>query len=539
MKRRIFLMVLLPLFFFVAACQLTVTTTLTTTSTSTQTTDASTTTSSETTTSPSTSTETTTTTPTTTTTTTTTTTESTTTTTTPRVQTIEILTLNDIHGFSYIDSTNFENGMSIWAKMAKYVDNQRALGKNIVTIANGDMLQGSALSNYYYGLPIIESLNAMQFDAFVLGNHEFDWGIDKIANYKDGNPENGEADYPFLAANIVDKVTLEPMPWTVPYVIQEMAGVKVAILGLIGDVYTSIAPSRVADYVFLDVVDQASYWTHHLRTVEQVDIVIVSIHGYTSYDNSEIASFQGDYRVDAIVNGHTHSNLSQTISRTGAPLPYVQTSASAQNLMGKIVLQYDTVDKVVTSAGASLLNYLSFGNVESAEVRQILDVFSDDEVFQAFIQEELTTLSAYAGTSTLAVWGASVIRDYMGVDVGVLNSGGFRKAIPAGTLTMGFLVEVYPFDNYIKTVEMTGAMLIYLKNSSSLIFDDRFDVNAIDPQATYTVAAVDYVFDQDRYNFLQGENIVQTTILMRELLVNDLRNSEGSFDPQNGTSFPG
>ncbi|MCK7488373.1 MAG: hypothetical protein MZU97_24905 [Bacillus subtilis] len=37
-------------------------------------------------------------------------------------------------------------------------------------------------------MPIIESLNAMQFDAFVLGNHEFDWGIDKIANYKDGNP---------------------------------------------------------------------------------------------------------------------------------------------------------------------------------------------------------------------------------------------------------------------------------------------------------------------------------------------------------------
>jgi 2',3'-cyclic-nucleotide 2'-phosphodiesterase (5'-nucleotidase family) len=461
-----------------------------------------------------------------------------TTTTANRFQTIEILTLNDVHGLSYIDSTNFANGMSIWSKMGKYVENQRALGKNIVTIANGDMLQGSALSNYYYGLPIIESLNAMQFDAFVLGNHEFDWGIDKIANYKDGNEENGEAVYPFLAANIVDKVTLEPMPWTVPYVIKEMNGVKVAILGLIGDVYTSIAPSRVADYVFLDVVDQASYWTHRLRTVEQVDIVIVSIHGYNSSENSEIASFQGDYRVDAIVNGHTHSNFSQTISRTGAPLPYVQTSASSQNLMGKIVLQYDTVEKVVTSAGASLLSSLSFGNVESAEVRQILDVFSGDSVFQAFIQEELTNVTAYAGTSTLAVWGASVIRDYMGVDVGVLNSGGFRKALPAGPLTMGFLVEVYPFDNYIKTVEMTGAMLIQLKNSSSLIFDDRFDVNSIDPQATYTVAAVDYVFDQDRYNFLQGENIVQTSILMRDLLVNDLRNSQGSFDPQNGTSFP-
>lgn len=537
MKRRLTWILITILTMFLAACQVTVSTTTATStvSTSTTTTSVSTTPTTETTTTTTTSTATTASSATTST---TTSQPSETTTTAERFKTIEILTLNDVHGFSYIDSTNFAMGMSIWAKMAQYIDNQRALGKNILTIANGDMLQGSALSNYYYGLPIIESLNAMQFDAFVLGNHEFDWGIDKIANYKDGNPDNGEADYPFLAANIVDKVTLEPMPWTVPYVIKDYDGVKVAVLGLIGDVYTSIAPSRVADYVFLDVVEQASIWTHHLRTVEHADIVVVSIHGYNSSDNSEIASFRGDYLVDAIVNGHTHSNLSQTISRTGAPLPYVQTSASGTNLMGKITLQFDTLTRTVTGAGATLLGSVSFGGVESPAVKQILNVFSSDEVFLSFINEQLTVVERYSSTSTLAVWGASVIRDYMGVDVGVLNSGGFRKALPAGVLTMGFLVEVYPFDNYIKTVEMTGAMLIQLKNSSSLIFDDRFDVNAIDPMATYTVAAVDYVFDQDRYNFLQGDNIVQTTILMRDLLVNDLFNSQGSFDPLNGTSFP-
>jgi 2',3'-cyclic-nucleotide 2'-phosphodiesterase (5'-nucleotidase family) len=422
--------------------------------------------------------------------------------------------------------------------MAQYIDNQRALGKNILTIANGDMLQGSALSNYYYGLPIIESLNAMQFDAFVLGNHEFDWGIDKIANYKDGNPDNGEADFPFLAANIVDKVTLQPMPWTVPYVIKDYQGVKVAVLGLIGDVYSSIAPSRVADYMFLNVIDSASQWTHYLRTVEHVDIVIVSIHGYSAYDNNEIAAFRGDYRVDAIVNGHTHANIAQTISRSGAPLPYVQTNASGTNLLGKITLQFDTLTRTVTSASASLLGSVSFGSIESAAVKQLLNVFSQDATFLSFINEQLTNVQRYAGTATLGLWGASVIRDYMGVDVGVLNSGGFRKGIPTGPLSMGFLVEVYPFDNYIKTVEMTGAMLIHLKNTSSLIFDDKFNVNQINPLATYTVAAVDYVFDQDRYSFLQGNNIVQTTILMRDLLVNDLRNSGGSFDADNGTSFP-
>jgi 2',3'-cyclic-nucleotide 2'-phosphodiesterase (5'-nucleotidase family) len=230
--------------------------------------------------------------------------------------------------------------------------------------------------------------------------------------------------------------------------------------------------------------------------------------------------------------------MSQTISRSGAPLPYVQTNASGTNLMGKITLQFDTVTRTVTSASAMLLGSVSFGSIESAAVKQLLNVFSQDATFLSFINEQLTNVQRYAGTATLGLWGASVIRDYMGVDVGVLNSGGFRKGIPTGPLSMGFLVEVYPFDNYIKTVEMTGAMLIHLKNTSSLIFDDKFNVNQINPLATYTVAAVDYVFDQDRYSFLQGNNIVQTTILMRDLLVNDLRNSGGSFNADNGTSFP-
>jgi 5'-nucleotidase / UDP-sugar diphosphatase len=457
--------------------------------------------------------------------------------TTSQLQVIEIYGLNDIHGLSYVDSTNFTNGMTIFAKLGQYLLNQKAAGKNTLFIASGDMLQGSALSNYYYGLPIIESLNAMEFDAFVLGNHEFDWGIDKIASYRDGNSENGEADYPFLAANIVNKTTLERMPWTTPYLIKQYGDLKVGVVGLIGDVITSIAPSRVSDYTFLDVVDQAAYWAHYLRTVELVDIVVVSIHGYNNSDNSEIAAFRGDYLVDALLNGHTHSNISVLMPRSGVHLPVIQTNASGTNLVGKITLTYDHGTKTVVQASATLLGSSSFG-AENVAVRAVLDTFASDSTFIAFVSEVLTSVTSYANTSALGSWGASVIRDYMNVDVGVLNSGGFRKAIPVGNLTMGFLVEVYPFDNYIKTVNMTGAMLIQLKNSSSLIFDDAFDVDQIDPQRIYSVAAVDYIFDQDRYNFLQGTNITLTNFLMRDLLVNDLRNSDGSFNVFDGTHYP-
>ena len=72
----------------------------------------------------------------------------------------------------------------------------------------------------------------MEFDAFVIGNHEFDWGLDKIARYADGDPENGEADFPFLAANIVCEG--KKLDWTEDYVIVEREGFKIGIIGVIG-----------------------------------------------------------------------------------------------------------------------------------------------------------------------------------------------------------------------------------------------------------------------------------------------------------------
>ena len=453
------------------------------------------------------------------------------------LQTIEIYSVNDIHGLAYMDSTNFNNALSGFSKLGNFLNNQKNMGKDAIFIANGDILQGSALSNYYYGLPMIEALNAMQFDGFVLGNHEFDWGIDKVENYKDGNSENGEANYPFLAANIVSKDTGEPMPWTVPYIIKQFGDVKVGVIGVIGDVYNSISPSRVEDYIFLPYVDVVREYTHYLRTQQGVDIIIVSVHGYELARNQEIASYRGDYLVDAILNGHTHSSISQYIDRTGTRMPYVQTSASATSTLAKITLVFNHDTKSVTSATAQILGTGSFGS-EDPQVRLILDVFSSDETYISFISEVLSQSVVFANTSSLATWGASVIRDYMGVDIGIINSGGFRKGIPLGNFTMGFFVEVYPFDNYIKTVELSGAAIINLYASSSLIFDDKFNVSTIVSSQMYTVAAVDYVFDQTKYPFLTGQNPTLTSILMRDLLVQDLRNSNGTFNPNTGTSYP-
>ncbi|MFO7911107.1 MAG: 5'-nucleotidase C-terminal domain-containing protein, partial [Desulfotignum sp.] len=63
----------------------------------------------------------------------------------------------------------------------------------------------------------------------------------------------------------------------------------------------------------------------------------------------------------------------------------------------------------------------------------------------------LTYVNGYFSPEDLVEWGASVIRDYANVDIGATNTGGFRVDMDAGTITMGDMMTIYPFDNVIKT----------------------------------------------------------------------------------------
>lgn len=465
-----------------------------------------------------------------------------TTTTYDRYQTFELYSMNDFHGGAYSD-------IETLSRIGEFLKYKKDSTNHTLIVASGDIFQGTAFSNYYHGRPIVDIFNEIGFDAFVIGNHEFDWGIDEIAKYNDDSLENGEADFPFLAANILSTSNDEMLDFTDPYTIHEINGLKVGIIGVIGDVINSISASRVEGYYFDNVYETVREYAYELRTEHNVDIVIASIHEYNSFTNNSIASLTGDYRVDAIFNGHTHQNMEDSISRNGAPLPYAQASNSSYSLLAKITLVYDRVNETITTAYAETLSESDFSSTDSA-VNSIINTYSTDPTYVTFINEELAVTNSFYSRTDLAPWGASVIRDYAGVDFGFLNSGGFRVSMDSGTLTMGELVEIYPFDNFIKTSQLTGAQLnnmCYVLESNDVIADDSVSCSngifkqngvAVVSSQVYTVGAVDYIFDKTNYGFLQGTNITQTEFLMRELLAADLRaNTNTYFNPYDGTSF--
>ncbi|MCF7924089.1 MAG: 5'-nucleotidase C-terminal domain-containing protein [Candidatus Izimaplasma sp.] len=463
---------------------------------------------------------------------------------TERYVNIDLYSMNDFHGGAY-------SGIDALSYIGDFIkDNQQ----NSLYLTNGDIFQGTAISNYYYGLPLVDSLNEAGFDGFIIGNHEFDWGIDKILDYRDGSLENGELNHEILAANIVYQDTQMPLENTTPYIIEEFDGVRVGVIGLIGELMNSIAVSRTQNIEFKDPILTAAAYASELRNEENVDIVVVYIHDGSAI-NEELAQLVGSERIDAVFNGHYHRNEASSIERTGIYLPYGQVN-NYDSWLVRISLEFDREINEVIGFSHKTFYEDDFFAMDST-IDSILDAYESDTTYLNFINEELTFSNNYYDKYDLVGWGASVIRDYANVDVGATNSGGFRVDMPYGSVTMGDMITIYPFDNVIKTSRLTGQQLldfyVEIKNyGDDVYFDDGLEpiknqnneiisltINGVEItlDGYYTVGAVDYIFDKEYYDFIDGEDITLTTYLMRDLLVEDLRNSNGSFNPDNGTNI--
>ena len=89
-----------------------------------------------------------------------------------------------------------------------------------------------------------------------IGNHEFDWGLDTILDYRDSDQTNGEANFPFLGCNIIQKDT-DSLPKNVnPYTIINQDGLKIGVIGYIGlGLESDIATQMVENYEFIEPVE--------------------------------------------------------------------------------------------------------------------------------------------------------------------------------------------------------------------------------------------------------------------------------------------
>lgn len=431
---------------------------------------------------------------------------------------LNIFYINDTHG-AILFSGN-QMGLS---KIGNLVMSERAMKpENTLFIAGGDILQGTLISNYFNGASTIDALNTIGLDAFVLGNHEFDWGLETVTDFFNENSVDLRAQFPLLGANVFIEGTQTRPEHVDAYTIVQKGNIKVGIIGVMGyGLESSIAQSRIAGYYFDDPLTWVEHYATLLRRDHGVHVVIAVTHGSSDYTNQGIAALTGDARVDATFNGHTHQTYVRFETRPGLDMPVMQSGANGQSL-GKLTLKINPM-KAVYDYTAVNLNASSDVRLhtENAIVKAVIDEYV--EIVEPLLNTVIATSSASYDRYVMTEYMAKLIRIKTEADAAFHNYGGTRADILSGqNITVATLYQIFPFDNKIKTAEILGSSLkTFIAGTGSqnaTSYADGLSYATIIDHEYYLVATNDYIFDQLGHPFIFGINIIDTGILIRDLL---------------------
>jgi 2',3'-cyclic-nucleotide 2'-phosphodiesterase (5'-nucleotidase family) len=442
---------------------------------------------------------------------------------TERLDFINIIYLNDTHGAMLEDS--FRIGMANIANLVR--DEKEKHPENTIFISGGDILQGTLLSNYNDGESFIELLNLMDHDAFTIGNHEFDWGLNRVTRYFDPNYEGVQANFPLLGANVFYKGTTERPQFIDPYTVIERANVKIGIIGVMGyGLESSIADQMVRDYEFANPYPIIQHYAEVLRTIEEAQVVLVVIHGADDFLNQQVGSLSGNQRVDAVFNGHSHATYLRFHSRSGVDMPIMQ-SGGYGSAVGQVQLFLND-EGYVTSYIAQNLHRSNETRLNQANpiISEYINTWIDtiEADLGKPIFEPILSAQQEISRGELTTYMAKLIRNKMNADIAFHNSGGTRTSVSSGEgISLSKIYDIFPFDNIIKTTYLTGETI------NAMLTDNYYRNNDIRPglifidDQLYLVATNDYVFDYPRGAFIHGVDTTITDIYLRDLFESALR----------------
>jgi len=448
--------------------------------------------------------------------------------------TFKILHTNDTHG--RIEEGSYA-GMG-FPKVATLVKQHRSEG-DVLLLDAGDTFHGQTIVNLNEGEAAVRIMNEMGYDAMTLGNHDFNFGQERIKELEE------MANFPVIAANL-DPQLVEP------YTIKEIAGVKVGIFGLATPETTyKTHPKNVEGLTFVNPYEVAEEMVSELAG--QTDMIIALSHlglsegsEYTSRGVAENVS-----GIDVIIDGHSHTVLEEGLMVNGTLI--AQAGEYDKNL-GVVDV---TVSEGEVTAQASLIT-----KEEAADVEKDEAVLSVIEEVQA-ANEEIT--STVVGKTAVELNGerefvrsgetnmGNLVADSMltktEADVAITNGGGIRASIDEGEVTKGEVITVLPFGNTTVVKKLTGAQLLDAVEHGlsqypaleglfpqvagmQIIFDgDRpagervisLKVNGepVDHDAVYEVATNDFMAaGGDGYEVFQGTETVIEAGGLEELVMN-------------------
>ena len=417
----------------------------------------------------------------------------------------DFYSMNDLHG--KFDDTDSQPGVD---ELSTYFAEARVRNENTVLLSSGDMWQGSPESNLTQGRIVTDWMSEMGFVSMTLGNHEYDWGEEYIV-------ENATiAKFPLLAINVYDQDTGARVDYCQPSVTVEQNGVKIGIIGAIGDCYSSISGEQSGGIFFKtgrDLTNLVKEESNRLRQ-EGADFIVYSIHdGYgQSYSttptlsNSDFSSYYdvalSNGYVDLVFEGHSHQRYvvkdsqgvyhlqgggdNDGISHARAKINFANGNTSVTNA------EFVSANDYAQSASDSIVNELleKYDDVIAVAKRKL--GYNDKYRYGS---EILATCAELYYAVGIERWGD---------EYDIVLGGGFMSVrspynLGIGEVIYGDLQMLLPFDNQLVLCSISGKKLrsqfFETSNSRYYIAYGEYGVsvkNNIDDNATYYLVTDTY-----------------------------------------------
>lgn len=390
---------------------------------------------------------------------------------------ITILGTTDLHAniynWSYEDGKETEDtGM---AKVYSVVEEARVANPNTLLVDNGDTIQGTILSDDLYNFnlelkhPVIDVMNFMKYDAMTLGNHEFNFGLEMVKKIEE------EAEFPMLAANAT--YTKDGSYLVEPYIIKELSGVKVGILGITNPNIPRWDGPKVTDLKFATPLETAEKYIPIIKEKGADLIVVVAHMGYTSEYGGDgadeiVAKFP---EVAAVLTGHAHSTENQKVGNT-----LVGAARDAGRQVAKFDFELIKKDGVwtVLESEVDIIDVKEYA--ASEELKEYAKEYHDKTL--DFLTEVIGSASSdfapapeIPGIPEAQLRDTGVIDLINDVQLKATNADVAAAALFApgsnlreGDLTYASIFEIYKYPNTLIGLEVTGAELkAYMEWSAS------------------------------------------------------------------------
>lgn len=405
---------------------------------------------------------------------------------------LRVLQTSDVHGYYGApedEGAHAEAGGL--RQLASLLDDERSSKKAVLLVDSGDMWSGTQLSDRNEGALGVVAYNALGYAAAALGNHEFDYG--PVGPRREGGRDPfgslkerlAEANFPVLAANLLDRSTQKPLQWKnlYPSTVVEAGGFKIGLVGVITEETPSITFPHVGDQLIFTDATEAVIREAKLLREQQVDLVFVLAHiggecrEFDDPDDLSSCELESPVfqlvrglpanLVDVVFGGHTHRPIAHRVQGVVVAQPgKYGRSVSVLDIRDSGDARPSITIHPPRAVKASVATPLSH-TVDTLLAQEETAVFKlRSEELGARLVRPLSKDLETGGR--LGSFLCDVLRgQYPDRELCILNSGGLRSTLPEGPLTYGQIYDVLPFGNRPAFMDLSGAELKQILRISS------------------------------------------------------------------------